>query len=195
MGGLAAQHPAAMVSGNSAVLDKLKALDAFPKINEDFFSRTASGGIITLASSFIMLLLFTSELSACCRLMHCCWLLLLSSCALGDALVLGWAACRGTSLLRGTSLITSPHTRTLCAGDYYRVQEVDELSVDTSRGEQMQINVSERLFAWIAGNSRGPVNTARSRLVGTQGHSVSATRCLFARAVDAPLVWRTLRRF
>ena len=41
---------------------KLKALDAYPKINEDFFTRTLSGGIITLVSSVIMLLLFISEL-------------------------------------------------------------------------------------------------------------------------------------
>jgi hypothetical protein len=41
---------------------KLKALDAYPKVNEDFFTRTLSGGIITLVSSVIMLLLFISEL-------------------------------------------------------------------------------------------------------------------------------------
>ncbi|KAJ0011040.1 hypothetical protein Pint_33310 [Pistacia integerrima] len=40
---------------------KLKNLDAYPKINEDFYSRTFSGGIITLVSSLAMLLLFFSE--------------------------------------------------------------------------------------------------------------------------------------
>ncbi|KAJ4765287.1 Endoplasmic reticulum-Golgi intermediate compartment protein 3 [Rhynchospora pubera] len=44
------------------VLGKLRRLDVYPKINEDFYRRTLSGGIITLASSVIMLLLFLSEL-------------------------------------------------------------------------------------------------------------------------------------
>uniref|UniRef100_A0A8R7PH35 Endoplasmic reticulum-Golgi intermediate compartment protein 3 n=2 Tax=Triticum urartu TaxID=4572 RepID=A0A8R7PH35_TRIUA len=44
------------------LLSKLRSLDAYPKVNEDFYSRTLSGGAITLASSFIMLLLFVSEL-------------------------------------------------------------------------------------------------------------------------------------
>ncbi|CAA7401714.1 unnamed protein product [Spirodela intermedia] len=44
------------------VFGKLRSLDAYPKINEDFYSRTLSGGIITIASSVVMLLLFLSEL-------------------------------------------------------------------------------------------------------------------------------------
>jgi hypothetical protein len=44
------------------LLSKLRNLDAYPKVNEDFYSRTLSGGIITLASSVVMLLLFVSEL-------------------------------------------------------------------------------------------------------------------------------------
>jgi hypothetical protein len=44
------------------LLSKLRNLDAYPKVNEDFYSRTLSGGIITLASSVVMLLLFISEL-------------------------------------------------------------------------------------------------------------------------------------
>ncbi|CAI7734001.1 unnamed protein product [Closterium sp. NIES-53] len=44
------------------VLNRLKLLDAYPKINEDFYSRTLSGGIITLVSSVIMTLLFVTEL-------------------------------------------------------------------------------------------------------------------------------------
>ncbi|XP_059653327.1 uncharacterized protein LOC132300320 [Cornus florida] len=43
------------------VLNRLRNLDAYPKINEDFFNRTLSGGVITLVSSIIMLLLFFSE--------------------------------------------------------------------------------------------------------------------------------------
>ncbi|GFQ04438.1 endoplasmic reticulum-golgi intermediate compartment protein 3 [Phtheirospermum japonicum] len=45
-----------------SIIAKLRSLDAYPKINEDFYSRTLSGGFITLASSIIMLLLFISEL-------------------------------------------------------------------------------------------------------------------------------------
>lgn len=45
-------------------VSKLKNLDAYPKVNEDFFQRTLSGGIITIGSSIIMLCLFLSELSA-----------------------------------------------------------------------------------------------------------------------------------
>ncbi|XP_059279800.1 uncharacterized protein LOC132033758 [Lycium ferocissimum] len=43
-------------------ISKVRNLDAYPKINEDFYSRTLSGGVITLASSIIMTLLFISEL-------------------------------------------------------------------------------------------------------------------------------------
>lgn len=71
------------------LLNKLRSLDAYPKINEDFFSRTVSGGIITLVSSFIMFMLFVSEFR-----------------------------------------------------HFLRVSEVDELTVDISRGEQLQINVN-----------------------------------------------------
>ena len=46
-----------------AIFNRLRNLDAYPKINEDFYRRTFSGGIITIASSFIMLFLFFSELS------------------------------------------------------------------------------------------------------------------------------------
>lgn len=45
------------------VFSRLRNLDAYPKVNEDFYSRTLSGGVITLASSIVMLLLFFSELS------------------------------------------------------------------------------------------------------------------------------------
>lgn len=42
--------------------EKLRKLDAFGKVNEDFFTRTLSGGVITLVSSIIMAILFFSEL-------------------------------------------------------------------------------------------------------------------------------------
>lgn len=45
------------------ILNKVRNFDAYPKINEDFYSRTLSGGLITLISSIVMLFLFLSELS------------------------------------------------------------------------------------------------------------------------------------
>ena len=42
---------------------KLKHIDAFPKVNEDFYQRTLSGGIITVGSTLLMIGLFLSELS------------------------------------------------------------------------------------------------------------------------------------
>ncbi|KAM7516803.1 hypothetical protein LguiA_006386 [Lonicera macranthoides] len=45
------------------IIGKIRTLDAYPKINEDFYSRTLSGGVITLTSSIVMLFLFISELS------------------------------------------------------------------------------------------------------------------------------------
>lgn len=47
------------------MFNKLRNLDAYPKVNEDFYNRTLSGGIITLVSATIMLLLFFSEFSTC----------------------------------------------------------------------------------------------------------------------------------
>lgn len=44
------------------VFNKVRNLDAYPKVNEDFYSRTLSGGVITLVSSTVILLLFFSEL-------------------------------------------------------------------------------------------------------------------------------------
>ncbi|KAL6645677.1 hypothetical protein ACP70R_012469 [Stipagrostis hirtigluma subsp. patula] len=42
--------------------NKLRNLDAYPKVNEDFYSRTLSGGLITILSSLAILLLFLSEI-------------------------------------------------------------------------------------------------------------------------------------
>ncbi|CAI9104007.1 OLC1v1002609C1 [Oldenlandia corymbosa var. corymbosa] len=46
----------------SKLLNKVRNLDAYPKINEDFFNRTLSGGVITVVSSIVIFLLFVSEL-------------------------------------------------------------------------------------------------------------------------------------
>ncbi|XP_060973092.1 uncharacterized protein LOC115724845 isoform X1 [Cannabis sativa] len=45
-----------------SIMKKVRNLDAYPKINEDFYKRTLSGGLITIASSIVMVLLFLSEL-------------------------------------------------------------------------------------------------------------------------------------
>ncbi|KAK8558779.1 hypothetical protein V6N13_098417 [Hibiscus sabdariffa] len=49
------------LSMKNTVFNKIRNLDAYPKVNEDFFSRTLSGGIITLVSSLAILLLVFSE--------------------------------------------------------------------------------------------------------------------------------------
>ncbi|KAL3621427.1 hypothetical protein CASFOL_036339 [Castilleja foliolosa] len=96
-----------------SIIAKLRSLDAYPKINEDFYSRTLSGGFITLASSIIMLLLFISELS---------------NEKFEEAKDNGFTLfrCLGSALIpRGLYL--------------YAVTET-KLVVDTSRGERLRIN-------------------------------------------------------
>eukprot|EP00262_Sarcandra_glabra_P008847 TRINITY_DN226_c0_g4_i1.p1 TRINITY_DN226_c0_g4~~TRINITY_DN226_c0_g4_i1.p1 ORF type:complete len:385 (+),score=63.20 TRINITY_DN226_c0_g4_i1:84-1238(+) len=44
------------------IVNKVRNLDAYPKINEDFYRRSLSGGLITIVASIAMLLLFFSEL-------------------------------------------------------------------------------------------------------------------------------------
>lgn len=44
------------------VLHKLRNLDAYPKVNEDFYSRTLAGGVVTIVSAAVILFLFFSEL-------------------------------------------------------------------------------------------------------------------------------------
>ena len=44
------------------MFSSLKAFDAFPKVNEDFYARSVSGGVITLGASLIMAALFFNEL-------------------------------------------------------------------------------------------------------------------------------------
>lgn len=45
------------------VFNKLRNLDAYPKVNEDFYNRTLAGGVVTVVSAAVMLFLFISELS------------------------------------------------------------------------------------------------------------------------------------
>lgn len=51
---------------------QLRVLDAFPKIQDDFYSKTLSGGVITIACSAVMACLFVSELGAPCAVLACC---------------------------------------------------------------------------------------------------------------------------
>uniref|UniRef100_A0A7S0RFI5 Endoplasmic reticulum vesicle transporter C-terminal domain-containing protein n=1 Tax=Chlamydomonas leiostraca TaxID=1034604 RepID=A0A7S0RFI5_9CHLO len=50
-----------LAGSGGGLLSKLAKLDAYPKLNEDFSTKTMSGGVITIASSVVMLLLFISE--------------------------------------------------------------------------------------------------------------------------------------
>ncbi|GJN02729.1 hypothetical protein PR202_ga20110 [Eleusine coracana subsp. coracana] len=95
------------------LLSKLRSLDAYPKVNEDFYSRTLSGGIITLASSIVMLLLFVSELRT----------------PLAPRFPPPFA-------------LAPPRSRTgyAVSGLYLHAVTETTLRVDTSRGEQLRIN-------------------------------------------------------
>nr|CAD1833162.1 unnamed protein product [Ananas comosus var. bracteatus] len=44
------------------IVSKLRNLDAYPKVNEDFYSRTLSGGLITILSAVAIVFLFLSEI-------------------------------------------------------------------------------------------------------------------------------------
>lgn len=46
------------------IFQKLRDFDAYPKINEDFYKRSFSGGVITVISTLAMFLLFFSELKS-----------------------------------------------------------------------------------------------------------------------------------
>ena len=95
-------------------MSKVRNLDAYPKINEDFYSRTLSGGVITIVSSIVMLLLFVSELSKLPFFLLRCNLLLLMIWLKFD-------------------LFTS--------GLYLHAVTETKLVVDTSRAETLRINV------------------------------------------------------
>ncbi|KAL5994883.1 hypothetical protein ACLOJK_024940 [Asimina triloba] len=137
------------------ILNKLRNLDAYPKINEDFYSRTLSGGLITIISSIVMLLLFISEftieevslqdLNPCelseptdveepkgdVRFDVKCHLnpkLPGSSCGDKDDVVPAYVYDKGVDL----SFITT--------GLYLNAATETKLTVDTSRGETLHIN-------------------------------------------------------
>lgn len=53
------------------LLKHLRELDAYPKLHEEFCKKTRAGGIITLVSSLIMLVLLVSETSECQQPLRC----------------------------------------------------------------------------------------------------------------------------
>ena len=121
-------------------LGSLKKLDAYPsnKVNEDFFQRSISGGIITIASSILMLCLFISELSECLGLRQkqtLCQILYRSS---PTPSAVSYLAC-----------MCNLGEASLVAGLFMKVTTTNELSVDTSRGDQLQIHVRKLLCRYL----------------------------------------------
>jgi hypothetical protein len=54
-GGYAAER------SSSSFLSKLKAIDMNPKVDQEYFTKTMSGGLVTIASAVVALLLVLSE--------------------------------------------------------------------------------------------------------------------------------------
>ncbi|CAI5965233.1 unnamed protein product [Closterium sp. NIES-64] len=105
-------------------LKKLRQLDAYPKVNEDFYSRTMSGGILTLLSSVVMAVLFITELR----------MIILShahvSCDIPFISILTLISPVVMAVLFITELRL-----------FLQPKIVNELSVDLSRGETLKINL------------------------------------------------------
>ncbi|CAL0307836.1 unnamed protein product [Lupinus luteus] len=115
------------------IMSMLRNLDAYPKINEDFYSRTLSGGVITIASSIFMLLLFFSELRNISLLIK-----LVTYNAFPFRRFL-FILLRFDVIVFLTSL--SYHLElTLASELYFHAATETKLVVDTSRGETLRIN-------------------------------------------------------
>jgi hypothetical protein len=127
------------------------------QINEDFFTRTASGGVVTLVASVFMLLLFISELRA---LPHSLARLV---------------ACAASAAAQRTLRCCSRR-----AGTYLQVRTLTELNVDTSRAETIQINVRApravaRQRSGLSAQRAG--SRARSPWRGANGRAHTRCRC------------------
>jgi hypothetical protein len=115
--------------------NKLRQLDAYPKVNEDFYSRTLSGGVITIVSSIFMAILFITELSEASStppysLLSSRFLLLLFSLSFSQKL---------------DSLTEWQNFFVILAGSlglFLSSRTTNQLVVDTARGETLTINVS-----------------------------------------------------
>lgn len=151
-------HPGGKSSQGGA-FSALRALDMFPKVQEDFFQKTTSGGVITLAAYTIMALLFLSEFRESVFWRAAAAALLRAAAA---------AAARSSAREGVGSQACTPHTNQLthktskqrCCrqknpgppkkqtkqkGLWLKPTPIHALSVDTSRGETIAIHVCCRL--------------------------------------------------
>ena len=112
---------------------RARAVVTCPQINEDFFTRTASGGIVTIVASIVMVALFLSEFSACSAPLR--------PAAAADNL---WRVVGPALSLSGLSPSDEPHNAFALSGLFLTVRTNHELNVDTSRGETIQIHVRAR---------------------------------------------------
>lgn len=106
---------------------RLKGLDAFPKIQDDFYSKTMSGGIITLISAVVMAFLFATEFGMPPA----------TKCSLRSQFK---SLCIWRLFYR---MLYRPRLTTQCAfaGAYLSAHKSHQLSVDTSRGETITVSV------------------------------------------------------
>jgi len=128
-------YPVEEWTAKMQTFNKLRQLDAYPKVNEDFYSRTLSGGVITIVSSIFMAILFITELSEGsstppCSLLSNRFLLLLFSLSFSQKL---------------DSLTEWQNFFVILAGSlglFLSSRTTNQLVVDTARGETLTINVS-----------------------------------------------------
>jgi len=55
-------HVHAHQKAKEMITDLLKRLDSYPKVNEDFATKTRSGGVITIVALTVMAVLFWTEM-------------------------------------------------------------------------------------------------------------------------------------
>lgn len=133
----------------------------------EFFNRTSAGGVITLVSALFMALLFFSELRELADLVvktHPSSRRLSGAAAAHDFLstsAAGGLAQRGPAVAPRTELgpACTVWMGAPAAGLFTKVTTVNELSVDTSRGEMLDIHVRGGQRAAGAGR-QGPERSA-----------------------------------
>ncbi len=142
-------YPVEEWTAKMQMFNKLRQLDAYPKVNEDFYSRTLSGGVITIVSSIFMAILFITELSEASStppysLLSNRFLLLLFSLSFSQKL---------------DSLTEWQNFFVILAGSlglFLSSRTTNQLVVDTARGETLTINVSvsTKQFYFCRGQSQ-----------------------------------------
>ncbi|KAG6434819.1 hypothetical protein SASPL_106463 [Salvia splendens] len=113
----------------ASLIGRIRGLDAYHKVNEDFYSRTLSGGFITLASSIVMLLLFVSELNWGSVSVFLCATVLLAR---------FWLSFNGDCVVCGIYVVLGGWK--LWTRLYLHAVTETKLVVDTSRAERLRIN-------------------------------------------------------